>query len=123
MTRVGVFWTAYGHLTFRTSTNLSKTLDFSRLFLPKEAFQIILDSSDVDYKIPPIPPLPKGGLSPQYQEGIKGRIPTFLYSGGFAGAKSKRGNGRFFNNDALRLHALIIVFSSSYPTIKKIIII
>jgi hypothetical protein len=42
---------------------------------------------DVDYKIPPILPLPKGGICPSL---------------------AKRGAGRFFYNDSLLTHSLVI---------------
>jgi hypothetical protein len=51
---------------------------------------------DIDYKIPPNLPLPKGGL-----------YPSFPHTGGFAEAKAKRGVRRFFENDALLMHSLV----------------
>jgi hypothetical protein len=38
MTTVGVFWTAYGNLTFRTKNNLSKNVRFQQVISPKGGF-------------------------------------------------------------------------------------
>jgi len=37
----------------------------------------------------------------------EGMYPSFPHSGGFAEAKAKRGEGRFFNNDALFMNSLV----------------
>jgi len=48
----------------------------------------------------------KSLLTSLYQR--EGITPSFPHSGGFAEAKVKRGKGRFFNNDALLKHSILL---------------